>query len=146
MNVGDIGCLVEAEVAEVIELEVDADLVVLESNERERKAWVAVEPELERDVERVLRGTLERLVGGVGLTTGAVIVAVLATLDEEIDELGYIANHLGVARLLARLLRELVPDLEPVSIVLVDALAADFELNVLNQVVTDPVEPAELGT
>jgi len=30
--------------------------------------------------------------------------------------------------------------------VLVDTLAADFELNVLDQVVTDPVEPAELGT
>ena len=28
----------------------------------------------------------------------------------------------------------------------VDALATDFELNVLDQVVTDPVEPAELGT
>ena len=47
---------VEAEVAEVVELEVDADLVVLERNERERKARVAVEPELEGDVERVLRG------------------------------------------------------------------------------------------
>ena len=75
------GGLVEAQVAQVVELEVDADLVVLESNQRQRQARVAVEPELQRDVQRVLRGALERLVGGVGLTAGAVIVAVLTALD-----------------------------------------------------------------
>jgi len=145
VDVGESGRLVEAEVAEVVELEVDANLVVLERDEGEREARVAVEPELEGDVERVLGRALERLVGGVGLTAGAVIVAVLSALDEEVDELGNVANHLGIAGLLARLLRELVPDLEPVSIVLVDALAADLELDVLDQVVADPVEPAELG-
>ena len=120
--------------------------MVLERNEREREARVAVEPELERDVERVLWGTLERLVGRVGLTAGTVVVAVLSTLNEEIRELGDIANHLGVARLLSRLLRELIPDLEPVTVVLVDTLSANLELDVANKVVTHPVEPAELGT
>ena len=52
----DLGRDVPAEVADVVELEVDADLVVLEGDERERKARVAAEPELEGDVERVLRG------------------------------------------------------------------------------------------
>jgi len=33
---------------------------------------------------------------------------------------------------------------EPVTIVLVDALATDLNLNVANKIVTDPVEPAEL--
>ena len=54
VRVGESGRGVPAEVAEVVELEVDANLVVLERNEREREARVAVEPELERDVERVL--------------------------------------------------------------------------------------------
>ena len=120
--------------------------MVLERNEREREARIAVEPELERDVERVLWGTLERLVGRVGLAAGTVVVAVLSTLNKEIRELGDIANHLGIARLLSRLLRELIPDLEPVTVVLVNALAANLELDVANKVVTDPVEPAELGT
>ena len=80
VRVGELRRLVEAEVAEVVELEVDADLVVLEGNEREGKARVAVEPELERDVERVLGGAHEELVGRVGLAAGAVVVAVLATL------------------------------------------------------------------
>ena len=119
--------------------------MVLESDQGERKARVAIEPELEGDVERVLRGAAENLVRRVGLTAGAVVVAVLTALDEEIRELGHIANHLGIASLLAGLLRELIPDLEPVTVVLVDALATDLKLNVLDQVVADPVEPAELG-
>ena len=146
VHAGALGRVVETEVTEVIELEVDADLVVLERDEREREARVAVEPELERDVQRVLGRAHERRVGRVGLTAGAVIVAVLTTLDEEVHELGHVANHLGVAGLLARLLRELVPDLEPVTVVLVDALAADLELDGLDKVVADPVEPAELRT
>jgi len=55
VDVGNRGGLVEAQVAEVVELEVDADLVVLERNQRQRQARVAVEPELQRDVQRVLR-------------------------------------------------------------------------------------------
>ena len=58
-----------AEVGEVVELEVDAHLVVLERDERERQARVAAEPELERHVEGVLRGAVEDLVGRVGLAT-----------------------------------------------------------------------------
>jgi len=136
---------VPAHVADVLEVEVDTDLVVLEGDQRERKTRVAVEPELERDVEGVLRGALEALRAGVGLAAGAAVVAVLATLGEQVCELGRVANHLGIAGLLARLLGELVPDLEPVAIVLVDALAADLELDALDKLVTSPVEPAELG-
>ena len=58
----DLGRSLPAEVAEVVELEVDADLVVLERDQGERKTRVAVEPELEGDVERVLRRAGEELV------------------------------------------------------------------------------------
>ena len=134
------------EVLEVVELEVDADLVVLERDQRERQARVAAEPELERDVERVLRGAVQDLIGRVRLAARAVVVARLAALNQQVRELGDVANHLRVAGLLARLLRKLIPDVQPLSIVLVDALAADLELNVVDEVVANPVEPAELGT
>ena len=134
-----------AEVREVVELEVDADLVVLERDERERQARVAAEPELQRYIQRVLRGAVENLVGGVRLATRAVVVARLAALDQQIRELRDVANHLGIASLLTRLLRELIPDVQPLAIVLVDALAADLELDPVDEVVADPVEPAELG-
>ena len=71
---------VPAEVVELIELEVDLNLMVLESNKGEGKSRIAVEPELERDIESVLRGTLEYLRRGVGLTAVAGVVAVLTSL------------------------------------------------------------------
>ena len=137
--------VVPAEVLDLIHLEVDLDLVVLEGNQRERQTRVAAEPELERDVQRVLRGAVGYLGERVGLTAGAGIVAGLTALYEYVHELRNVANHLGVASLLARLLREFIPDLEPVAVVTVDALAANLELNVVDEVVADVVQPAELG-
>jgi len=119
--------------------------VVLESDQRERKARVAAEPELEGDIEGVLRGAVGDLGERVGLTAGARIVARLTALDEQVHELGNVANHLRIASLLARLLREFIPDLEPVTVVLVNALAADLKLHGVDEVVADVVEPAELG-
>jgi len=136
--------VVPLQVLERVELEPDLDLVVLERNERQRQSRVAVEPELEGDVERVLRRAVADLLGGVGLARAARVVAALTALDEQVGELGHVANHLGVARLETRLLRQLVPDLEPVTVVLVNLLSADLDVDVVDEVVADPVEPAEL--
>ena len=133
-----------AEVLERVELEPDLNLVVLERNERKRKTRVAVEPELEGDVEGVLRGAAADLRRGVRRTGRARAVAVLTALDEQVDELGDVAHHVGVTGLLAGLLRELIPDLEPITVVLVDLLAADLNVNIVDQIVANPVEPAEL--
>jgi len=146
VHVGQSGGGVEAQVAQVVELQVDTHLVVLEGDQRQSQPRVAVEPELERNVQSVLGGAHQLLGGGVGLTAGAVIIAVLATLHQQVHELRHVTHHLGVAGLLARLLGELIPDLEPVTIVLVNALSANLELYVVHQVVPHPVQPAELGT
>ena len=145
MGRGGARDVVPAEVLDLVHLEVDLNLVVLERDEREGKAGVAAEPELEGDVEGVLRGAVGDLGERVGLTARAGIVARLTALDEHVHELRNVANHLGVAGLLARLLGELIPDLEPVTVVTVDALATDLELNIVDEVVADVVEPAELG-
>jgi len=137
--------LIPAEVVERIELEVDAHLVVLEGNEGERETRVAAEPELEGHVQGVHGRAATDDLGGVGLTAIAVVVAARTAGVDQVGELGDVAHHLGVAGLLARLLRELVPDVEPVAIVLVDALAADLELDVGDKVLANPVEPAELA-
>ena len=141
-----LGGIVPAHVAEVVELQIDAHLVVLEGDQGQSQTRVAVKPELEGDVQGVLRGALLDLVRRVGGTGAAVGVAVLTALDQYVHQLGDVTNHLGVASLLARLLGELVPDLEPVAIVLVNALATNLDLDVADQIVTRPVEPAELGT
>jgi hypothetical protein len=146
VGVGELRSGLPAEVAEIVEDQVDTDLVVLEGDQGEGKTRVAAEPELEGDVESVLRGALADLVGRVGLASNAVIVAVLTALGDQVGELGNVTHHLGVASLLARLLGELIPDVEPLTIVLVDALTTDLELNLLDKIVTRPVQPAELGT
>jgi len=53
--------LVPAEVVERVELKVETNLVVLEGNQGKRQTRVAAEPELERNVERVLRRAAEEL-------------------------------------------------------------------------------------
>ncbi len=136
-----------AEVLEVLELDVDLDLVVLERDEGERETGMTVEPELEGDVERVIRAARAVLIRGVGLTAkaGGVAAAIGADLREGVDELGDVANHLGVTGLLPGGAGQLVPDVEPLAIVLVDLLAANLDLNVVHEAVPNPVEPAELG-
>ncbi len=68
VHVGLLGGDVPAQVAEFVELQVHAHLVVLERNEGQRQTRVAAEPELERDVQRVLGCALAHLIRGVGLT------------------------------------------------------------------------------
>ncbi len=143
---GNLGSILPAEIAEVVELEVDTHLVVLEGDQGEGKTRVAAEPELERDVQSVLRGTVLDLLRGVGLASTAVTITGNTTLLDDVGELGDVTNHLGVTGLLTGLLGELVPDVEPVTIVLVNALTTDLKLNGLDEEVTNPVEPAELGT
>ena len=143
---GDLGSHIETEVTEVVELEVDTHFMVLEGDQGESKTRVTTEPELERDVQGVRRGTVLGLVGGVGLTTGTVIVAWLTTLYDQVCEYRDVTNHLGVTSLLTGLLGKLIPDVEPVTVVLIDTLTTDFDFNGLNKVVSNPVEPTELST
>jgi hypothetical protein len=138
--------VVPAHVAELVELEVDTNFVVLEGNEREGETGVAVEPELERDVEGVFRGAAEELFRGVGDTSTAVGITARAVDDEGVDEGRDVTDHLGVTSLLTGLLGEFVPEVEPFTVVLVNALTTDFNLHGGDEVVARPVEPAELGT
>jgi len=135
---------IPAEVVEGVELEVDADFVVLKCDEWEGETWVAAEPELEWDVQGVHGRARGNDLGGEGLTAIAVVVAVRTTLVEEVGELWNVADHLGITGLFAGLLGELVPNVKPIAIVLIDALTTDLNLDVVDEIVTDPVEPTEL--
>ena len=138
--------VVPHEVLQVVELQIDAHLVVLQGDQGQSQTRVAVEPELQGHVQSVLRGTAEQGGRAQGLTASTVVVARLTALHHQVGQLGHVANHLGIAGLLARLLGELIPDLQPVTIVLVNTLTTDLQLNPVNKVVPDPVEPTELST
>ena len=138
--------VIPAQVVEGVELQVDADLVVLKSNQGESQTRVAAEPELERDVKGVHRGAAGNNLRGEGLTAITVAVTARATLVEQVGQLRDVANHLGITSLLASLLSEFIPDMHPVTVLLVDALPSYLNFNIVNQIVTNPVEPTELST
>jgi len=137
--------LVVAAVGPLLELHVDADLVVLEGDQRDGQARVTAEPELERDVERAGRGagTGGTRVRQLGTGTGHVQGIALAVLHQH--EVVRVADHLVEGLDRAHVLRQLRPDLHPVAILTVDTLAADLELNRLHDAVAHVVEPAEAG-
>ena len=126
-----------------LEVDVDADLVVLERNERDRYTRVAAEPELERDVERLGWRARARDARDRRLRRRArrIKLKTRTTLHEH--KVMRVANdrveHLDVTRIR----RELRPDLHPVTILAVNALTTDLKLNLLDEAVTDVAEPAE---
>ena len=126
-----------------LEVNVDANLVVLEGDEGDRKTRVTAEPELEGDVEGLGRGARARNAGDGGLRGRASGIKSKTAAALEEDEVVGVADE-GVKGLDGTgLSRELSPDLHPVTILTIDALAADFNLNLLDEAVADVVEPAE---
>ena len=129
------------------EVNVDLDLVVLESNEGKGKAGVAVEPELEGHVEGGLR---ESLAGGAHLG-GATGGSARARDSGEggvadVGKGGGVADHLEVTTLLLGRERKLVPDVEPITVLAVNALATNLNLNLGDDLLTDEVEPTSPDT
>ena len=121
------------------EVEVNLDLVVLEGDERKRKARVAAVPELERHVEGGLREGVAR---GADLLGGS-RVARAVNFGEirvgEVGKLGGVANHLVVATLLLLGEGELVPDVHPVAVLAVNALATNLNLNGLDKLLSGEI-------
>ena len=136
--------IVPAQVVDRVELQVEADLVVLEGDQGQGETRVAAEPELKGHIQGVHGCAGANHLRRVGLATIARVVAVDTAGIDDVGELRHVANHLGITGLLTRLLGELVPDVEPVTIVLVDTLTANLELDIRNKVLANPVEPTEL--
>ena len=98
------------------EIDVNLDLVVLEGNEGQGETHVAAEPELKGNVQ----GGCESLINGL-------------------------ANHLVVAINVALGLGQLVPDVHPVAVVLVDLLAADLNGQVGQKSQAEVIDPGASG-
>ena len=132
-----------AAVVVLLELDIDADLVVLERDERDRQTRVAAVPELQRDVQRLERRAGAGDAGVRQLALGARRIQgnTVSVLEE--NKVRRVADHVIERRLGADGLRQLSPDLHPVAVLAVDAGATDLDLDLLDQAVTHIVEPAE---
>jgi len=135
--------LVVEAVGRRLEVNVDADLVVLESNKRDGDTRVAAEPELEGDVERLGRRARARDARDRRLRSRARGIKGKARTALHENKVVRVTNdrveHLDVTRIR----RELRPDLHPVTILAVNALTTDLKLNLLDEAVTDIAEPPE---
>jgi len=122
------------------EIDVDLDLVVLKGNKRKSKTRVAVEPELKRNVKGGLRKSLARG-ANLGRATGS--GARTRDLGEgrvsDVGKAGGVTNHLEVTTLLLGREGKLVPDVEPVTVLAINALTTDLNLNLGDDLLTNEV-------
>ncbi len=124
------------------EVDVDLDLVVLESNEGKSKTGVSAEPEEEGDVQGGLR---ERLAGSADLAGTASSRAGSVDVGKggvnKVGELGSVTNHLVVSSLLLGRQGELIPDVHPVTILSVNSLATNLDLDLGDELLAGEIQP-----
>jgi len=120
--------------------------VILEGDEWKGETGVAAIPELEWHVKSGLR---KGVAGSTHLARG---VARARTINvgerwvSDVGELRGLTNHGLVTTLLLGGEAKLVPDVHPVTILAVDALSTDFDLNLGNKLLTREIEPAGKNT
>jgi len=140
---GDVRIVAVAAVVVLLELDINANLVVLEGDEGNGKTRVAAVPELKRDVESLhgaasaghaAVGELRGSASGIKSNTGG-------RLEE--DEVSGVTDHLIEGGLGADGLGKLGPDLHPVTVLPVNARPTDLDLDLLDEAVTNVVEPPE---
>lgn len=124
------------------ELKVNLDLVVLEGNQRQSQTRVAAEPELKGHVEGRLREGIARGAHLLGGTSVARTINIRVRRIRQIRQLGGLANHLVVSGLLLSGERQLAPDVHPVTILAVNALATDLNLNEGDHLLAGVIKPA----
>ncbi len=126
------------------DIKVNLDLVVLKSDEGEGQTGVAAEPELEGDVEGSLG---ESIAGGANLARSVGIARAINVVEGGVGdegELAGVADHLEVTALLLGGHSELVPDVHPVAVLAVNALATDLNLNLRDELLTGEVKPTSV--
>lgn len=94
---------------------------LIQGNQGKGKAWIPVPEEFQRNVQGI---TLH----GGGRRGGQV---------------RGVTDHGSITQLVASGLGQLGPDVDPVTVVFVNALTTDFEFHGLDQDVTNPVQPPE---
>ena len=125
------------------QVKVDLDLVVLKGNKRKGKSRVSAKPEKKRNVKSGLRKSVS---WGTHLCRGTVGGTRSRHRGEcrisDVGKLSGVTNHLEVSSLLLRCHGDLVPDVHPVTVLTVDSLTTNLNLNLGNKLLTTVVQPS----
>jgi len=128
------------------DVKVDLDLVVLKSDEGKGKSRVGTEPELEGHIESGLGKSVAgstHLAGSLGVAR-SINVSEGGISDE--GKLGGVSNHLEVTSLLLTCHGKLVPDVHPVTVLTVNALATNLHLHLSDDLLSGEVQPTGIDT
>ena len=122
------------------EIDVDLHLVVLQGDQGKSQTGVAAEPEKEGNVEGCLRESAagSTHLGGASCRGARALDAGEAGI-RDVSELGGVANHLEVSTLLLSRHGELVPDVHPVAVLAIDALATNLHLYLGDKLLADEI-------
>ena len=122
------------------EINVDLHLVVLESDQGKSETGVAAEPEKEGNVEGGLRESAAGSANLGGSTSGGARTSDAGeSRIGDVGELGGVSDHLEVAALLLGGHGDLVPDVHPITVLAIDALTTDLNLNLGDKLLTDEI-------
>jgi hypothetical protein len=127
------------------DIKVDLDLVVLKSDKGQGQTGVAAEPELEGDIEG---GLGESVTGSANLARSVGIARTIDVVEGGVgdeSQLSGVADHLEVAALLLGGHGKLVPDVHPVTVLAIDTLATDLNLNLRDELLTGEVKPTGIN-
>jgi hypothetical protein len=128
------------------DIKVDLDLVILESDEGKSKTGVAAIPELKGDIQSSLG---ESIAGGANLTRSVSLARTIDRIERGIGDEGKlsgVADHSIVTSLLVNRKSQVVPDVHPVTILAINTLTTDLNLNLRNQLLTGEIEPTGINT
>jgi hypothetical protein len=127
-------------------IKVNLDLVVLKGDQGEGKTGVGAKPELKRNIEGSLR---KGIAGGTHLT-GSLGVARTIDISEggisDEGKLSGVTNHLEVSTLLLSSHGKLVPDVHPITILAINALATNLNLNLSDELFSGEIQPTGINT
>jgi hypothetical protein len=127
-------------------IKVDFDFVILKSDEGQSKTGVTAVPELKGNVEGSLG---QSIAGSANLTRGICLTRTIDGIERGISDesqLGGVADHSMVAGDLVIRKSKVVPDVHPVTILAINALTTDLNLNLGNQLLTWEIKPTSINT
>jgi hypothetical protein len=119
--------------------------VILKGDERKSKTGVTAIPELEGDIKGGFR---ESIAGSANLTRGVSLARTINGVKRGVSdkgELGGVSNHGVVTLLLVNGESKVVPDVHPVTILAINALTTDLDLNLGNQLLTGEIKPTGIN-
>jgi hypothetical protein len=126
-------------------IEVNLDFVILKSNKRKGKTGVTAIPELEGNIKSSFGESVTR---SANLTRSISLARTIDRIERRIGDkgkLGSVANHSIVTGLLVNRESQVVPDVHPVTVLAINALTTDLDLNLGNQLLTGEIKPTGIN-